>query len=1100
MKKRLVLLLIGTILLTLTKGFAQVALTRPINSNDIIEQGIQCHDRESYDSALVFYRQVDVNDPNYAWACYESGLSRYSQNHLDEAEAKAREAIALGFSNPALFTLLGSILDDMGKSAEGAAAIQGAYSKWPFNQNLLYNLGICYLNAGKLKEAEAALLKSARYFPYHTRSHLALGKVNLYMGHTAEAYLAYNMAIVMNPKSSFITEFEDAITGKYDNKIDHINYPYPEGVNAEKWNELRWLLQSEMAIDKSFNFPYKLDFVVTRQSYLLFQKAQYEPSDTSIYNQEYVRFFKDVMNTNNFENLIYYQFQNTGIAAVNQWLEKNKSKAKQFVGLAVKDINTWKSQGFEPANSTSKSFEVNYSTDGDLVSMGSYLPGNDSLRTGTWVFFNNLGGIKEVGNFSKGEIDGNYRIYYDDGTIKQNLNFANGKLNGGATTYYQNGNRSGDYQFKNDKRNGVCTYYNSSGLVDEHNEYIDGKLDGTSIKYSYSNAFTTTSHNKSGLTEGPADQTWMNGAVSEKYAFANDSLSGPYKAYYKNGVTKAEGNYTGGTQVGEWNYFFANGKLKTTGNYSSDGERTGVWRYYNFNGTLESVEDAYVNGQLNGTRTEYFPDGKKKEIYVYKDNVLKTETAFDLAGNVIVKADTTSETFVDKDYFANGVLRLEGGIKNGNRNGLWRYYNPNGILTSELTYVDDDQSGPQKTYYVNGTIHEEYYCDSNKINGLYREYYKSGKLKSQSWYINDLQQGPSITYFYNGKVESSGFLNKGVEVGEVTLYTSDGKINEELTFNDDGILTAIKQYNSMGSLLDSAFLPNGNGKAIQHFENGQVKSIQTYAMGNFNDSLTSFFPNGNVRARSYYIYGKLNGSLKMWDSKGRIYLEKTYLLGDNEGEYHSYNDGVLFYDGSYLNDEENGISKIYHPNGKTYKEYEWQNGDRTGYSNYYSPDGVLMYRLQYIDGAIVGFSYLGKDGKMADDIPTSSYTGELVAYFPSGVVSARINMKNGMLNGMRTEYYTSGKKFRETELAYNDYHGKDLFYFPSGSISEQKQYEYDKETNDYKAFYENGKIKVEGAYYMDEKEGWWKSYSVSGKLTEEARYVDGAIVELKASK
>ena len=204
------------------------------------------------------------------------------------------------------------------------------------------------------------------------------------------------------------------------------------------------------------------------------------------------------------------------------------------------------------------------------------------------------------------------------------------------------------------------------------------------------------------------------------------------------------------------------------------GERTGVWHYYSFNGVLETIEDSYNDGQLNGTRTEYFPNGKKKEIYTYKDNVLKSETVFDLAGNVIMKDDSTSESFVDKDYFANGVLQLEGGIKNGKRNGVWRFYNPNGILTGENTYVDDDQSGPQKTYYSNGKINTVYYCDSNKTNGLYKEYYKDGQLKSQSWFINNLQQGRYYNYYKNGKIHSTGYLDAGKNVGTINYFYSNG--------------------------------------------------------------------------------------------------------------------------------------------------------------------------------------------------------------------------------------------------------------------------------------------------------------------------------------
>jgi len=1100
MKKKIVLLLISITLLCFSKSFAQVDLQCPINSNEIIEQGIQCHDRESYDSALVFYRQVEINDPNYSWACYECGLTLYSQNHLDEAESKTREAISHGFSNPALYTLLGSILDDEGKSKEGAAIIQSVYSKWPFNQNLLYNLGICYLNAGMLKESEAALVKAARYFPYHTRTHLALGKVNLYMGHTAEAYLAYNMATLMSPQSNYISEFEDAITGKYSDKINYVDYPYPPQVNAEKWNELRWLLQSEFAISKSFNFPFKLDYIATRQSYLLFQKAIYDPTDTSIYNQFYLRFFKDVINSNNFENYIYYQFQNTGIAAVTQWNEKNKSALNKFVTWSINHIGTWRGHGFEQDHASPNNFTVNFTSNGNITTIGSYLPGSDSLKTGSWLQINSAGCIIERGNYKNGEIEGNYKIYYGDGSIKQDLNFVAGKLDGNATIYFMDGTRSGDYHFENDNRNGICTYYNSSGLVDEHNEYIQGKLNGISKKYDYSDCIITTSQNKTGNAEGPADQTWMNGTLSEKYSFTNDSLSGPYKAFYKNGVTKAEGNHNEGNQVGTWNYYFANEKLKATGNYNNMGERTGVWHYYSFNGVLETIEDSYNDGQLNGTRTEYFPNGKKKEIYTYKDNVLKSETVFDLAGNVIMKDDSTSESFVDKDYFANGVLQLEGGIKNGKRNGVWRFYNPNGILTGENTYVDDDQSGPQKTYYSNGKINTVYYCDSNKTNGLYKEYYKDGQLKSQSWFINNLQQGRYYNYYKNGKIHSTGYLDASKNVGTINYFYSNGNPDMDQVYNDDNILVAIKQYDSNGNVLDSATLPNGNGKYTQHYENGQLQSIATYVMGRLNDSLTIYYPNGKEMGKWFYIFGKFDGYVKRWDTNGSISMEKNYKMGNDEGVYRSYNDGKLYYEANYLNDEPNGMTKIYHTNGKVYKDYEWQNGDRTGYSSYYSFEGILMYRLKYLEGAIIAVSYLGKDGKMVKDIPVDSYSGMIVTYFQSGVISARINFKNGMINGMRTEYYASGAKFRETQFLLNDYHGSDKIFFANGAISEQREYDYDEQTNGYKSFYQNGKVKEESTYNLGDLEGWSRTYDSTGKLTQEARYIDGAMVELKSVK
>ena len=87
------------------------------------------------------------------------GLSYYYAGNTEKALAKCRESEFLHFEEPGVYSLKGSIYDDLGKPLEGIAFLNKGLQKWPYNTNLMYNLGVCYLNAGDPQNAEEVLLK-----------------------------------------------------------------------------------------------------------------------------------------------------------------------------------------------------------------------------------------------------------------------------------------------------------------------------------------------------------------------------------------------------------------------------------------------------------------------------------------------------------------------------------------------------------------------------------------------------------------------------------------------------------------------------------------------------------------------------------------------------------------------------------------------------------------------------------------------------------------------------------------------------------------------------------------------------------------------------
>ena len=70
----------------------------------------------------------------------------------------------------------------------------------------------------------------------------------------------------------------------------------------------------------------------------------------------------------------------------------------------------------------------------------------------------------------------------------------------------------------------------------------------------------------------------------------------------------------------------------------------------------------------------------------------------------------------------------EGNYKDGERIGLWVFYNENEQLIVEGNYISDEPSG------------------------LWKYYSDSGQLKSEAYFENGVQHGQAISYFENGKI------------------------------------------------------------------------------------------------------------------------------------------------------------------------------------------------------------------------------------------------------------------------------------------------------------------------------------------------------------
>jgi antitoxin component YwqK of YwqJK toxin-antitoxin module len=155
-----------------------------------------------------------------------------------------------------------------------------------------------------------------------------------------------------------------------------------------------------------------------------------------------------------------------------------------------------------------------------------------------------------------------------------------------------------------------------------------------------------------------------------------------------------------------------------------------------------------------------------------------------------------------------------------------------------------------------------------------------------------------------------------------------------------------------------------------------------------------------------------------------------------------------------------------------------------------------MYSVQYRDDEICAISYFDKTGKLHSNEKVDSTTKEIICYYKSGKIAARIPFHNGIYNGKYATYYPSGQLINETSYV-NDYReGLAKSCFESGSVKELMNWHNGSRHGNYALYFANGKKAIEGGYHAGKRYGKWLFYNESGKIVETLSYFDDEIYEI----
>ena len=315
-------------------------------------------------------------------------------------------------------------------------------------------------------------------------------------------------------------------------------------------------------------------------------------------------------------------------------------------------------------------------------------------------------------------------------------------------------------------------------------------------------------------------------------------------------------------------------------------------------------------------------------------------------------------------------------------------------------YIIYGSNGIGKEYqgYDDSLIFEGEYSNGER-NGKGKEYDDKGKLEFEGEYINGKRNGKGKEYDYYGTLRFEGeYFNNKKWIG--TMYDSKGNIIKKLNNNING---KGKEYNLSGDIMFEGEYLNGkrNGKGIEY--------------------------HNDISSTRFLVFeGEYLNDLK-WNGNGYDSLDNiVYELKDGNGFIKEYFclDGVLSFEGEYINGNKNRKGKEYDWNGRLIFEGEYLNGKRHGKGKEFYDNGELRFEGEYLYGyKLKGKFYINEkleyegeylynkkwNGKGYDENGNIIYelingNGKVKEYYSGGYLKFEGEYLNGKRNGKGKEY------------------------------------------------------------------------------------------------
>jgi antitoxin component YwqK of YwqJK toxin-antitoxin module len=484
------------------------------------------------------------------------------------------------------------------------------------------------------------------------------------------------------------------------------------------------------------------------------------------------------------------------------------------------------------------------------------------------------------------------------------------------------------------------------------------------------------------------------------------------------------------TYDGKWTILNEDGHVSYTMHYNK-GVQDGVVNLFDDNGNTIG-QHTFKNGVLEGEAEYYHYNDSNKRFLgsaTFKNGLLtNVREQYNRSGILIEKAHLDSGLFegLRVTFYPQGKTKDETDYHKGEiRNMGAGYYEDGKTIRYNTVPGENGDKYTLIYYYPDGTPKITVVLSGEKYVGDYRYFYSDGTLQCKGQYDeHEKPAGQWTEYHPDGKTLNVYTYEKGKKHGEEEVYSVDGRLTAKIVWKN-GIIQEIVHFNADGS------------------EKERRKPLKDKIV------LDIYFFDGDIsylyRQMPYKANGNTHGKMLTYTPSGSILSERNYK--DNQLD---------------------GVSKLFYPNGKLEKYTEYKNDVVHGLVLEYNENNVLISEGYYHEGspAYIDYTYFPNGSLSSVNLYDGTEPVNSKNYFPDGSLSSETFYKHGLTD--RTNHY--------------DQHGKllaaDTFSYGNGEKH---------------VYYLNGRIQEKGTLKANALCGDYICYNFNGEEISRCRYFEGLI-------
>lgn len=131
----------------------------------------------------------------------------------------------------------------------------------------------------------------------------------------------------------------------------------------------------------------------------------------------------------------------------------------------------------------------------------------------------------------------------------------------------------------------------------------------------------------------------------------------------------------------------------------------------------------------------------------------------------------------------SGNLAQSGITEDGDLEGNWVEYHPNGLVKSITSYVDGKKEGLMIELNNSGQLEKKMTYHNDMLHGEYKEF-KYTVVKEERNYQNGKLEGLTKVYYDNGKIMEEGAYKNGTRDGVSKWYDQEGNVTIEYEYKN----------------------------------------------------------------------------------------------------------------------------------------------------------------------------------------------------------------------------------------------------------------------------------------------------------------------------